>query len=126
MQNTIIIDESVSRFLDKLITMREQAFVTRHIELLKEMGATLAPPHSEQVQGKLRALRFTSNKKYIRLFYFSPQHGQFILVHGIAKKSNKIPQQEIETALRRMKDYEVGVPRENVKWDNLSQVPFAR
>ena len=126
MQNTIFIDESVSRFLDKLITMREQAFVARHIDLLQEMGVTLAPPHSEQVRGKLRALRFTCNKKYIRLFYFSPQYGQFIIVHGIAKKSNKILHQDIETALRRMSDYETGVQRDIVVWDSLSQMPFAR
>jgi len=124
--NNIVVVESVSKFLDKLITMKEQAFVARRIELLKEMGNDLGPPHTEKVRGKLRELRFTCNKKYIRLFYFSPQQGQLIIVHGIAKKSNKIPEQDIETALRRMNDYVIGIPREAVHWDILSEVLFTR
>jgi phage-related protein len=41
-----------------------------------------------------------------------PAKNNFILLHGFAKKTEKTPKQELDTALRYMKDYKMRLKNE--------------
>ena len=48
-------------------------------------------------------IEFASN--IFRIFFFLSQSNNAILLHGIAKKSQKTPKKELDVALERMKEY---------------------
>jgi phage-related protein len=58
----------------------------------------------EKYQG-LWELRIQQGSDVSRIFYFLPVGNTFILLHGFLKKTQKIPPQELETALRYKADY---------------------
>ena len=76
----------------------DQAKIRNSIRLLQEFGSNLSSPHVKQIKGKLWELRPGG----IRLFYFAYIDNQFVILHGYRKQSQKAPDREIETALRRM------------------------
>ena len=48
-------------------------------------------------------IEFASN--IFRIFFFLPQKNNAILLHGIVKKKQKTPRNELDVALARMKEY---------------------
>lgn len=77
----------------------------RHtINLLKEYGYLLRAPHSKKLTGysNLFELRSSGNSP-IRLLYTFYQNKYFVFV-GFIKKTNKTPQQKINTALDRIRE----------------------
>lgn len=84
-------------FINKLPKM-EQAKIRNALRLLQEFGPNLNSPHVKQIKGKLWELRPGG----IRLFYFAYIENQFVILHGYRKQSQKTPDHQIETALRRM------------------------
>ena len=81
---------------------KERAQVARVIEFLRDYGQDLGMPHARPVEGKLWELRAGAG----RLFYFLYTGRRAILLHGFRKKSQRAPQREIATALRRMVDFQ--------------------
>jgi phage-related protein len=86
-------------FINSLPVM-EQAKIRNTLRLLREFGAQLSMPHAKHIDGKLWELRSGG----VRLFYFTYINQQFVILHGNIKKSNKAPTNEIELALKRMKE----------------------
>lgn len=82
------------------LPMMEQAKIRNALRLLTEFGTQLTMPHARHIEGKLWELRPGS----VRLFYFTYINQQFVILHGYIKKSNKAPTNEIELALKRMKE----------------------
>jgi phage-related protein len=81
--------------------------VRNGINLLKEFGIKLI--HSKWIKKiyhypTVFELRITGNKQIRLLFIFYYQEG-FILLHGFIKKSQKTPPREIETALKRAREF---------------------
>lgn len=75
--------------------------ITRSLELLKHYGHTLMMPHSKKVSHQLFELRIRGRIE-IRIFYTF--RGNLIyLLHAFQKKSQKIPEQALEIAQRRLK-----------------------
>jgi len=72
------------------------------VKLLEELGPSAPFPYSSQVQGKIRELRTQYGKEKIRILYFGDAQRRFILLHGLIKRTDKLAQQEIDTAIRRM------------------------
>lgn len=90
-------------FIDQLITSLEKqtaAKVLRTIDLLEKFGAHLGMPHSKKVAPSLFELR-ARGKHEVRIFY-TFQTNAIVLLHGFIKKSQKLPQKEIETAKRKL------------------------
>jgi len=75
---------------------REQAKITRVLELLREFGPALGFPHARPIRG-LWELRAGVG----RLFYFVHTGRRFIILHGYRKQRQKAPRKEIEMAHRR-------------------------
>ena len=54
----------------------------------------------KQIKGKLWEIKISQ----IRIFYVVIERNRMVLLNAYKKQSQKAPQHEIETALRRMKD----------------------
>lgn len=87
--------------------MRAKAF--RDIELLNKYGNRLQEPYVKPLRGKqnkgLYELRIKFANDIARVFYFTYHDNTFVLLHGVIKKSMKVPRREIDKALQYMNDY---------------------
>lgn len=77
----------------------DQAKVAWTLDLLEELGVELREPYTKHLKGDLWELR-TQN---IRILYFL-HRGAIVLLHAFKKKTMKTPREDIELALRRMRD----------------------
>lgn len=90
-------------FLGGLST-KTRAKVAKWIDLLEREGPNLPRPYADIVRGKIRELRvnFGSNAYRFLYFFFGRR---IIITHGFLKKTEKVPEEEIEKAERHMKDF---------------------
>jgi phage-related protein len=65
----------------------------------------MGPPHVKHLGGGLFELRVPFGSQAHRLLFFQDSK-RIVLVHGFTKKSGKTPKKELQTALRRMRDYQ--------------------
>ena len=72
------------------------------IKMLEQEGPNLPFPYSSQVRGKLRELRTQQGKDKLRILYFGDARRVFVLLHGIVKRSAKLPEEDIHIAEARM------------------------
>jgi phage-related protein len=84
------------------LSPQEHAAALREIDLLTRYGTSLSTPYVRHIEGSLWELRPGS----IRLFYFLYTNNTFIILHGYRKKGDKAPKREIDTAMRRMREFE--------------------
>ena len=92
----------VEEFLSGLpIIQRAKALAI--IKLLQQEGPSLPFPYSAQVRGKLRELRTQQGKDKLRILYFADAKRVFILRHGIVKRADKLPEQDVRIAEERMR-----------------------
>jgi phage-related protein len=95
----------VQEFLDKL-PVKHHAKALRDIDVLEKYGTILTEPHVKHIKGKLWELRIKSASDVSRIFYFVPIGRSIVLLHGFVKKTQKIPNREIETANNYLEDYQ--------------------
>jgi phage-related protein len=99
--------EPVSDFIQSLKSVADQAQILRVLDLLLEHGLHLGNPYVRDVTGmrKLKELRIRSQSGIYRIFYFAFTGQKFVLLHAIAKKSQKTPKKDLRLAFQRMKDF---------------------
>ena len=90
-------------FLNELQT-KVRAKVAKWIEKLEEGGPDLPRPYADIVRGKIRELKvsFSSNEYRFLYFFFDER---IIITHGFLKKTDRVPEGEIERADRIMQDF---------------------
>jgi phage-related protein len=93
-------DSSIGEFIEAL-PLDIQADVVRIIDLLEKNGHLLWMPHSKKIMKGLYELRIPSQVQ-VRILYTFFNNSAFLL-HCFIKKSNKLPYQELNTALRKLK-----------------------
>jgi phage-related protein len=76
------------------------------IKMLEQHGPSLPFPYSSQLRGKLRELRTQQGKDKLRILYFGDARRVFVLLHGILKRSTKLPEEDIGIAVARMELHE--------------------
>src|SRR6202140_3384378 len=81
---------------------KRRAKLVALIKMLEQEGPNLPLPYSSQVRGKLRELRSQQGKDKLRILYFGDARRTFILLHGIVKRSAKLPEEDIRIAEARM------------------------
>ena len=81
---------------------KPRAKVLQAVQMLVEFGVELPFPYSSQVKGRLRELRTRFGGMHYRIFYYADPNRVFVLLHGIVKKSTRLPQTEVDIALQRM------------------------
>lgn len=94
----------VREYLDGL-DAEEAAKVTYDLDLLQEFGTQLGAPYVRNIRGKLWELR-TRGRSQHRVLYFAASGRQLVLLHAFTKKTPRTPPSEIQTAMRRMDDYQ--------------------
>ena len=72
------------------------------IDKLEEQGVYIGEPYTKKLTNEIWELRPLRN----RILYASYQDGVFILLHAFVKKTQKTPSKEIDTAKRRLRDYQ--------------------
>jgi len=103
----------VTEFLEDL-PEKHQAKIVAALDYLGQQGPALRRPHVAHVKGKLWELRVSLARNEYRLLYFFMEGQVVVVAHGFAKKTQAIPAREIETAEKRMKDYEARVRKGEV------------
>ena len=90
-------------FLENLPEKIEGKFL-RWIQLLEEQGPNLPRPFADVLRNKIRELRVKFGSDQYRLLYFF--HGKMaVLTHGFIKKTDRVPDEEIEKAIKLMNDF---------------------
>ncbi len=87
---------------DYLLSLEKSSSVKafKHLKLLETFGNKLGMPYSKRILYNLYELRIRGQQE-IRIFYCFRQ-SQAVIVHAFIKKSQKTPQNEINTALKRI------------------------
>jgi hypothetical protein len=84
------------------LPVEHRAKLVALIKMLEQEGPNLPFPYSSQVRGKLRELRTQQGKDKLRILYFGDARRVFVLLHGIVKRSAKLPEEDIRIAEARM------------------------
>lgn len=91
--------KSVTRFITTL-QKPTQAKWLRQVMLLEEYGNGLGMPHARFITFNLSELR-VRGKQEVRAF-FTVHKSTIIILHAFVKKTQKLPQREIDRAIKRL------------------------
>lgn len=95
----------VQDYIDQLPAVEANA-VYRMLTALATQGTSLTFPQVRQLKGtNLWELRVRTRGNAHRVFYVALSGNGMLLLHAFAKKSDKTPQREIETAEQRLRGY---------------------
>ncbi len=75
------------------------------IELLEYKGHMLPEPHAKYLGNDIFELRFFGIEGAVRVLYFFFHRDAAVLTNSFLKKTSKIPENELELAIVRRKDY---------------------
>ncbi len=94
----------IQEFLDSLdVKMRAKALLM--VALLREHGANLRLPYSEQLEDGIFELRAKQGSNITRLLYFFFAGKKAVLTNGFVKKTQKTPRAQIQKAKEYRSDY---------------------
>lgn len=85
-------------FLATLSPKKDLPYINNALEQLQEHGNRLLRPHADYLEDGIYELRVKTINGKFRLFYFFYDKTKIILTHGIKKKTDQVPNQEIELA----------------------------
>lgn len=75
-------------------------------KLLRIFNVGLRMPHAKKAdKSGIRELRIRHGSDLYRVFYFAHTGQKFILLHAIKKKSDHIPESDMNKAIQRLNDY---------------------
>mgnify|MGYP003393905912 CR=1 FL=1 len=92
-------DSSIDKFIRSL-EKETVAKVLRTVDLLEIFGNNLSLPHSRKIASGLFELRVRGRQE-VRLFYTFCK-GDAVLLGGFIKKTQRTPQREIDSALKKI------------------------
>jgi phage-related protein len=81
----------------KALSLDDRAKVVAYIGELKKQGNNLCRPLADYLGHGIYELR----PKVNRVFYFFFHKGSAVLVHAIRKKTDKVPQKDLELCIKR-------------------------
>lgn len=91
-------------FIDGL-PPKVQEKVYRTIHLLETFGEQLKRPHTDTLRNGIRELRTPIGGNQYRVLYFFYMGDKAILTNGLMKKTDEVPDADIDRAIRYRKDY---------------------
>ncbi|MBI1977618.1 MAG: type II toxin-antitoxin system RelE/ParE family toxin [Candidatus Omnitrophica bacterium] len=96
-------------FLDSL-SSKVRAKLQKWIEQLEIWGPSLPRPYADTIRDKIRELRVKFGGANYRFLYFFA--GKMIVItHGFVKKTDRVPGEEVERAIRFMNDFQERLKR---------------
>jgi len=93
--------------VEKEILNLPDGVLARYLRLTDMMivhGSNLGLPHTKSLSNGLFELRLKSKEGIGRVFYCTQVGKNIIMLHSFIKKTDKIPKNEIEIALKRLKE----------------------
>ena len=82
-----------------------RAKMLRMIAILAENGTELREPYSKHISDGIFELRVKVSSNNARVLYFFWSERTIILTNGFIKKTQKIPSEELDRAIRYRTDY---------------------
>jgi phage-related protein len=76
----------------------------RVVELIEEFGPAIGRPHTAPLGKGLFEIRAKGREGIGRSIFCSVRDRKLIILHSFMKKTQKIPQKEMDKALKRMKE----------------------
>lgn len=95
------VEKDILRMPDKL-----QSRVLKLLDIIAIKGVSLGEPQSKALGKGLFELRAKSSEGIARGFYCFQKGKKIYVLHAFVKKTQKLPKQEIELALKRKKEIE--------------------
>jgi phage-related protein len=92
-------DKPVEEFINSL-SNSTAAKVAHNLDLLESYGYQLGMPHVKKIHKEIFELRIRGIDEIRVLYVF--HKNRIVLLHGFKKKSQKTPEKEILTALKRL------------------------
>lgn len=100
----------------KQLTPKMRAKMYGMLEILQEKGSMLREPYSKYIEDGIFELRCKFGSDITRVMYFFYYDAKIVLTNGFIKKTQKTPQEEIQTAKKRRIDFiERMAENENLK-----------
>lgn len=97
-------ENPVKKFLESL-QKSQKAKIFRIFQNVEEYGLSTALPHIKKLTGTpLWEIRILGQDN-IRILYVVIHKDSILLLHGFVKKTQKTPNKEIDTALKRLREY---------------------
>jgi phage-related protein len=87
------------------IPPKEQSKILSFIEFLRESKGYLDEPYSKHIKDKIRELRIDFFKNRHRIMYFNFTGEKIILLSAFTKKTERIPQKEINRAINNYNNF---------------------
>jgi phage-related protein len=94
----------VKEYIDSL-KKRERAKVLGFIELLQNEGPNLKRPYADLLKEGIHELRIKLTGTQVRILYFFCFKNIIILANAFEKHTDKVPDSEINTALKYRQDF---------------------
>ncbi len=92
----IILTDEVKKYIKALSSTTEQAQIYQYLERQEELGHRLKEPVSKPLEHGINEMRPGPHR-----FLFFYERGQIIVIHVFRKKTQKIPDYELKTAIRK-------------------------
>jgi phage-related protein len=92
-------------FLDSL-PADERAMAVNSIKQLRQHGTNLQRPHTGYLRDHINELRIRVRRNRYRILYFFYHAETIVLLQGFQKKTNKVPDHQIDQAVEYRLDYE--------------------
>jgi phage-related protein len=83
----------------------DMASALGYIDQLSELGTEARMPLAKPLGNKLYELRWPFGDKQHRIIYFAAPGQKFVMLNGFVKKRRETPPKEMQTALRRKREY---------------------
>lgn len=89
----------VEQFLSKLDEEKDLPFILHVFSLGEKYGNELGRPHSAPLRDQIFEFRVSTKNGKFRFPYFFDKR-TIVVTHGLKKQTNKIPNREIEKAIK--------------------------
>ena len=96
----------VREFLDGL-TAGQRAKALSVLTMLAEAGYELGPPWLKKIEDDLWELRIQVGKVRLR-FLFCVERARCVVLHGVKKKRDRLPERDLQTARLRRRQCQAG------------------
>ena len=83
----------------------EKAEMTDKIEYLRIYGNNIRRPRADYLRDKIYELRMTLTKNETRTLYFFFNNNEIVLTHAFYKKTQSVPESEINKAIKYKNDF---------------------
>ena len=88
--------------------------IAKWIEKLQDYGPNFPRPYADTIRGKIRELRVIFASKQYRFLYFF-HHKYIVITHGFVKKTEEVPESEIQRAQNMMLDFDERIKRGEIE-----------